>query len=155
MDQQRSAGVAAFLAVLFLSACSPPIGGQSRALSSPSPQAICNHGTYVHIPGDFPEFGPPQTLYVGTTPSGHGSVFRVGAQADSVIYFYANGAGQVNYVFYVQSEAPNTALLLWREQSDFKCRGTLAIQPDPADADYTIYSVEPSTAAYSFPSTTP
>ena len=109
----------------------------------------------MHIPGDFPEYGPPQTLYVGTTPSGHGSVFRVGAPADSVIYFYANGAGQVNYLFYVQSDLPGMADLLWREQSDYRCRGTLAIQPDPADATYTLYTAEPSAAAYSFPSTNP
>jgi len=140
--------------IVLLSACQPPFGPQQHPRPTPV-QAICNHGTYNHIPGDFPEYGPPQTLYVGTTPSGHGSVFRVRAPADSVTNFYANGAGQVNYIFYVQTASTNPARLLWREQSDFQCRGTLVIQSDPADPDYTIYAAEPSTAAYSFPSTNP
>jgi hypothetical protein len=88
-------------------------------------------------------------LYVGTTPSGHGSVFRVLAPADSVTYFYANGAGQLNYVFRLQTDSADAARLLWREQSDFQCRGTLVIQPDPADLDYTLYAAEPSRDAYS------
>jgi hypothetical protein len=127
----------------------PTPGHQSAA------HAICNHGTYDHIPGDFPEYGPPQTLYVGTTPDGHGSVFRVQAQAPSVALFFANGAGQINYVFLLQGTSTDPASLLWREQSDFNCRGTMSVQTDPADPGYTIYSAEPSDAAYAYPSHLP
>jgi hypothetical protein len=141
---------------LLCASCALPGGpGAPTTSHGSSAHAICNRGTYVHIPGDFPEYGPPQTLYVGTTPDGHGSVFRVQAPAASVTYFYAAGAGQVNYVFHLQTIATDGAHLLWREQSDFNCRGTMTVQTDPADGAFTIYSAEPADAAYAYPSASP
>jgi hypothetical protein len=72
-----------------------------------------------------------------------------------VTYFYAAGGGQVNYVFELRTISTDGAHLLWREQSDFNCRGTMSVQTDPADGAYTIYSAEPADAAYSYPSTSP
>ncbi|HEV2218430.1 MAG TPA: hypothetical protein VGV88_12770 [Candidatus Dormibacteraeota bacterium] len=113
-----------------------------------SSRAICNHGTYRHIPGDFPEYGPPQTLYVGTTPDGIGSVYRVEAPAPSVTEFYVNGGGQLNYVFQLQGDLIDPARLLWREDSDANCRGTLTVKTDPANSAFTLYAAEPSDAAF-------
>ncbi len=153
----RTLAAAASVALTLLSvSCVAPGGSGASATSQASkPRAICNQGTYDHIPGDFPEYGPPQTFYVGTTPDGHGSVFRVQAPAYSVTYFYAAGAGQINYVFELQTIASDGAHLLWREQSDFKCRGTMSVQTDPADGAFTIYSAQPADAAYSYPSPSP
>jgi hypothetical protein len=149
-------GAAGISLTLLCMSCALPGGSGAPTTShGSSAHAICNRGTYVHIPGDFPEYGPPQTLYVGTTPDGHGSVFRVQAPAASVTYFYAAGAGQVNYVFHLQTIDTDGAHLLWREQSDFNCRGTMTVQTDPADGAYTIYSAEPSDAAYAYPSASP
>src|SRR5690348_8777727 len=145
-------GAAGMILALVSVGCAP---GSPATSHGSSAHAICNRGTYVHIPGDFPEYGPPQTLYVGTTPDGHGSVFRVQASAASVTYFYAAGAGQVNYVFHLQTITTEGAHLLWREQSDFNCRGTMTVQTDPADGAFTIYTAEPADAAYAFPSASP
>src|SRR5438034_8838434 len=107
--------------------------------------------------------GAPTSIYRETSPStdrprrftlvrhpdGHGSVFRVEAPAATVTYFYAAGAGQVNYVFELRTIDTAGAHLLWREQSHFNCRGTMTVQTDPADGAYTIYSAEPADAAYS------
>ena len=143
------------LTLVSVSCALPGHSGAPAASHGSSAHAICNRGTYLHIPGDFPEYGPPQTLYVGTTPDGHGSVFRVEAPAPTVTYFYAAGAGQVNYVFELRTIATDGAHLLWREQSDFNCRGTMTVQTDPADGAYTIYSAEPADAAYAYPSSSP
>ncbi len=153
----RTLAAAASLALTLLCvSCVLPGGSHASATSQPSKsRAICNQGTYEHLPGDFPEYGPPQTLYVGTAPDGHGSVFRVQAPAASVTYFYAAGAGQVNYLFELQTIARDGAHLLWREQSDFNCRGTMSVQTDPADGAFTIYSAQPADAAYSYPSSSP
>lgn len=128
-----------------LPGCSLPGHGAPR---TPSSRAICNHGTYRHIPGDFPEYGPPQTVYVGTMPDGIGSVYRVEAPAPWVTAFYVNGAGQLNYVFQLQGELMDPARLLWREGSDANCRGTLTVKTDPADSTFTLYAAEPSDAAF-------
>jgi len=130
------------LTLVSVSCALPGHSGAPAASHGSSAHAICNRGTYLHIPGDFPEYGPPQTLYVGTTPDGRGSVFRV-------------GAGQVNYVFQLRTIDTAGAHLLWREQSDFNCRGTMTVQTDPADGAYTIYSAEPADVAYAYPSSTP
>jgi hypothetical protein len=117
--------------------------------------AVCSHGTYKHIPGDFPEYGPPQTEYVGTTADGTGSVFRVGAPVYPVVAFYINGAGQENYTFQLQGTSLSPATLLWREQSDFNCRGTLDVKTDPANPSFTLYAAEPSATAFAMSSATP
>ena len=149
-------GAAGISLTLVTVSCALPGGlGAPHTSQGSSAHAICNRGTYVHIPGDFPEYGPPQTLYVGTTPDGHGSVFRVEAPAPTVTYFYAAGAGQVNYEFQLLTIATDGAHLLWREQSDFNCRGTMTVQTDPADGAFTIYSAEPADAAYAYPSSSP
>jgi hypothetical protein len=72
-----------------------------------------------------------------------------------VTYFYAAGAGQTNYVFELLTISTDGAHMLWREQSDFNCRGIMGVQTDPADGAYTIYSAEPADAAYAYPSTSP
>ena len=131
--------------VELLPGCSLP---GHRGPETPSSRAICNHGTYRHIPGDFPEYGPPQTLYVGTTPDGIGSVYRVEAPAPSVTAFYVNGAGQLNYIFQLQGDSMDPARMLWREESDANCRGTLTVKTDPADSAFTLYAAEPSDAAF-------
>lgn len=131
-------------------------GSSSPASAHQGPlRAVCNKGAYVHIPGDFPEYGPPQTLYVGATPDGIGSVFRVRASGTAVALFYANGAGQLNYVFQLQGHSTDPAHFLWREQSDFNCRGTMTVETDPASFQYAIYSAEPADAAFTFPSSNP
>jgi len=79
------------LTLVFVGCALPGGSGAPPASQGGSAHAICNRGTYLHIPGDFPEYGPPQTLYVGTTPDGHGSVFRVEAPAASVTYFLRRG----------------------------------------------------------------
>ena len=89
-------GAAGMSLTLVSVSCALPGGsGAPPASQGSSAHAICNRGTYLHIPGDFPEFGPPQTLYVGTTPDGHGSIFRVEAPPATVTYFYAAGAGRL------------------------------------------------------------
>ena len=143
------------LTLVSVSCALPGHSGAPAASHGSSAHAICNRGTYLQIPGDFPEYGPPQTLYVGTTPDGRGSVFRVEAPAPTVTYFYAAGAGQVIYVFQLRTIDTAGAHLLWREQSDFNCRGTMTVQTDPADGAYTIYSAEPADAAYAYPSSSP
>lgn len=137
--------IVAFVLVELLPGCSLPGHG---AAATPSPRAICNHGTYRHIPGDFPEYGPPQTVYVGTMPDGIGSVYRVEAPAQSVTAFYVNGAGQLNYIFQLQGHSMDPARLLWREESDANCRGTLTVKTDPANSEFTLYAAEPSDAAF-------
>lgn len=142
------AGPALVAIAILVASCQvlPPV-----AKASPTPHAICNRGTYRHIPGDFPEYGPPQTLYVGSTPDGIGSVYRVEAPAAYVTAFYVNGGGQLNYVFVLQGDSVDPASLLWREQSDFDCRGTLTVETDPADQFFTLYAAEPADAAFKFP----
>lgn len=137
--------IVAVILVELLPGCSLPGHG---AAETPSSRAICNHGTYRHIPGDFPEYGPPETLYVGTMPDGIGSVYRVEAPAPSVTAFYVNGAGQLNFIFQLQGNLMDPARLLWREQSDANCRGTLTVQTDPANSAFTLYAAEPSDAAF-------
>ena len=144
----------ALVAGLTLAACQVP-GPRPTPSPSPGGQAICAQGRYKHLPGDFPEFGPPQTLYVGTTPDGIGSVFRVLAPAPNVTLFYMDGAGQLNYVFELQGNATDPGHLLWREQSDYNCRGTMDVKTDPADFNFTLYSAEPSNEAYALPSSSP
>jgi hypothetical protein len=143
------------LALICVSCVLPGGPGGAHTSHGSSAHAICDRGTYLHIPGDFPEYGPPQTLYVGTTPDGHGSVFRVQAPVADVTYFYAAGAGQVNYLFELRTIDTDGAHLLWREQSDFNCRGTMTAQTDAADSAYTIYTAEPADAAYAYPSSGP
>lgn len=137
--------IAVLILVELLSGCVLPGHGTAEP---PSSRAICNHGAYRHIPGDFPEYGPPQTVYVGAMPDGIGSVYRVEAPAPSVTAFYVTGAGQLNYVFQLQGDSTDPARLLWREQSDANCRGTLEVMTDPADSAFTLYAAEPSDAAF-------
>ncbi|TMC89840.1 MAG: hypothetical protein E6J12_08650 [Chloroflexi bacterium] len=152
---RRSAGIFAVLALTMIAgACQLPGGrSSSHPAQSAAGKATCNRGTYRHIPGDFPEFG--STIFVGTTPDGIGSVYRVQAAAPNVTDFYMNGAGQLNYVFQLLGNSTDPAHLLWREQSDYNCRGTLDVKTDPADYDFTLYSAEPSDAAYAIPSSSP
>ena len=152
---RRSAGILAVLAFTVVTgACQLP-GGRSSSHPSQGAagNAICNRDTYRHIPGDFPEFGP--TTFVGTTPDGIGSVYRTQAPAPNVTDFYMNGAGQLNFVFQLQGNSTDPAHMLWREQSDYNCRGILDVKTDPANYDFTIYSAEPSDAAFAIPSSSP
>ncbi|HKV89067.1 MAG TPA: hypothetical protein VJT78_13820 [Candidatus Dormibacteraeota bacterium] len=142
--------------VVLIGTCqSPPVASTHSASPQAVAHSICSHGAYRHMPGDFPEYGPPQTLYVGTTPDGIGSVYRVQASGWQVSEFYIAGAGQLNYVFSLQGSSIDPATLLWREQSDFNCRGTLNVETDPSNSFFTVYAAEPSDAAYAWPTQSP
>ncbi|HET9052402.1 MAG TPA: hypothetical protein VFO60_11930 [Candidatus Dormibacteraeota bacterium] len=129
-----------------------PFGSSGDAANpntaAPVVRAVCSSGTYRHIPGDYPEFGPPQTMGVGSAPDGIGSVFRVRASAQSVVAFYEHGAGQLNYVFKPRGGGGDPGQLWWWEQTDTNCRGTLDIAADPADGSYTLYSATLSDSAF-------
>ena len=82
-----------------------------------------------------------------------GALVEVGTVAGNMDFVLL--AGQLNFVFQLQGNSTDPAHMLWREQSDYNCRGILDVKTDPANYDFTIYSAEPSDAAFAIPSSSP